>query len=616
MQIYGVDYYPEHWNESVWNKHISLMKNFGIEWVRIGEFAWSVVEPKEGLYNFSILDNAISKLKSNGLKIILGTPTATPPAWLIRKYPEILPVDYQGRVREFGSRRHYSTNSKIYQEYTAKITEEYAKRYGKDIDIWQIDNEFGCHSTTYSFNESDRKAFIQWLKEKYGTLENLNEAWGTVFWSQIYSSWDEIAFPINTPTFENPHQMLDIYRFMSDSLIDFMNMQIKIIKNYSDKPITHNFMVDFMDIDYRKMAKSLDFVSWDNYIATVDYDPLRQAANHTLMHSLKKAPFLVIEQQPGRVNWREVNENYSAEFLAMWTKQGFINGALGVMPFRFDQIRFGAEQYHGGLLDYAGRPTKRLELYSKSKQETEGILVPKREVAIYFNYENEWMHRINHVNRKFKYWDNVVEIFKAVRSLGYNVDFVFNDDNIEKYNTLIVPYAFNIDSDFVDKIKYFKGNVYLTCMSGLKDKKNWIVERIPNNLIEEFGIEVTDFGAIGRTKGSVLNQSIDVNYWKDEIVITNAKVIGVFEDGSPLVSEKVGRYYVAGVLDMEGWKKLLSYNLSPKFVGNDIEFSETTGDHSGIYVLNLKNSKNVIYIDNEKLELSAFELRRFGGDSL
>lgn len=616
MKIYGADYYPEHWDESVWDKHINLMKEYGIEWVRIGEFAWAVVEPREGEYNFTVLDRAIAKLKSNGIKVILGTPTATPPAWLIRKYPEILPVDYHGRVREFGSRRHYSTNSKVYREYAARITEEYAKRYGKEIDIWQIDNEFGCHATTYSFNECDRKAFIEWLKVKYGTLENLNKAWGTVFWSQIYSDWNEIVFPINTPTFENPHQMLDIYRFMSDSSIDFMNMQVEIIKKYSDKPITHNFMIDFMDIDYRKMARTLDFVSWDNYIATVDYDPLRQAANHVLMRSLKKSPFLVIEQQPGRVNWREVNENYDAEFLAMWTKQGYLNGALGVMPFRFDQIRFGAEQYHGGLLDYAGRPTKRLELYSKSRQETEGILSPKPEVAIYFDYENEWMHRINHVNRKFKYWDNIVEIFKAVRELGYNVDFVFGDDDIEKYHTLIVPYAFNIADSFVKKIKNFKGNVYMTCMSGLKDEKNWIVERIPDKLIDEFGIEVTDFGAIGQVKGNILNQSVSVNFWKDEINIVDAKVIGIFDDGNPLVTEKNGRYYITSVLDTDGWKRLLSYSLTPKFIGDDVEFSEVQGENSGLYILNLKRSNNIVYIGSEKLELSPFEIRKVRGDNL
>jgi len=606
MHIYGADYYPEHWDESFWSRHIDIMKKYGIDWVRIGEFAWAVFEPKEGEFHFELFDKAIKLLKDNGINIILGTPTATPPAWLIRKFPEILPRDYNGKVREFGSRRHYSTNSKVYREYSARIVEEYAKRYGSIVDAWQIDNEFGCHGTTYSFTEDDRKKFIEWLKEKYGTLDNLNKAWGTVFWSQTYSDWNEIGFPINTPTFENPHQMLDIYRFMSDSSIDYMNMQVEIIRRYSDKPITHNFMVDFMDIDYREMAKYLDFVSWDNYIATKEYDPLRQSANHVLMRSLKKSPFLVIEQQPGRVNWRDVNENYPGEYLNMWTKQGYINGALGVMPFRFDQIRFAAEQYHGGLLDYAGRPTKRLEMYSKVKSETPGIVESKKEVAVYFDYENEWIHRINHVNRKFRYWDNIIEIFKAVRKLGYNVDFVFADDDLSEYHTLIVPYAFKIDNGFVEKIKLFKGNVYMTCMSGLKDENNWVVERAPHMLIDEFGVEVMDFGAIDKSKANILNADFEVDYWIDELRIYDGKILGTFDNGMPLFVKKSNRYYLASVLNEAGWLNILSRTLEPKFIGKDVEYSEAK---NGTYILNLKNERNNIFIGSQIIELNAFELK-------
>jgi beta-galactosidase len=607
VKIYGADYYPEHWEESMWKAHIELMKKYSLEWVRIGEFAWSIVEPKEGEFDFSILDKAINHLKNNGIKIILGTPTATPPAWLVKKYPGILPVDYSGSVRGFGSRRHYSTNSKIYRDYALRITEEYAKRYGNDIDAWQVDNEIGCHGTTYSFGKDDLIAFIEWLKQKYESIENLNKAWGSVFWSQRYNEWDEIVFPINTPTFENPHQMLDIFRFMSDSSIEFMKMQIEILRKFSNKPITHNFMVDFMDIDYKKMARYLDFVSWDNYISTVEYDPLRQSANHVLMRSLKKKPFLVIEQQPGRVNWRELNENYPPEYLAMWTKQGFINGALGVMPFRFDQIRFAAEQYHGGLLDYAGRPTKRLEVYSKVKQETEGVLEPKKEVAIYFSYDNEWMHRINHVNRKFKYWDSIVEIFKAVRKWGYNVDFVFDDDDLNVYHTLIVPYAFSISDEFVEKIRMFNGNVFTTCMSGLKDERNWIVERAPRGLIDEFGIEVMDFGAIGKKKANLFNKEVEIDFWQDDLQIYDAQVLGVFPDGKPLATRKGNRYYVASVLNENGWKEILSYVLEPKYIGKDVEFSETL---EGVYVLNLSNFENVIHVLNKKISLMPFEIKK------
>ena len=610
MEIYGADYYPEHWDKSYWNVHIKLMKKYGIEWVRIGEFMWSVVEPVEGEFDFSILDEAIQLLKDNGIKIILGTPTATPPAWLVKKYPEILPKGWDGRIRGFGSRRHYSLNSKPYLEYAIRITEKYASRYKDTVDAWQVDNEFGCHGTTYSFTDSDLMAFRDWLRKKYGSIDNLNKAWGTVFWSQTYNDWNEIVFPINTPTFENPHQMLDIYRFMSDSSIEFLKMQVDIIKKYSSKPITHNFMVDFMDLDYRKMATFIDFVSWDNYIATEEYDPLRQSANHTLMRSLKHKPFLVIEQQPGRVNWRQVNDNYPGEYLRMWTKQAYIDGAMGVMPFRFDQIRFGAEQYHAGLLDYAGRPTKRLESYSKARYETNGVIVQKPEVAIYFDYENEWMHRINHLNRNFKYWDGIVEVYKAVKELGYNVEFVFSDDDIDDYEVLIIPFAFYIPKGFVEKIKRFAGKVYLTAMSNIKNEHNWLTEKMPSDFIDDFGIEVLDFGAINTQSAILFSQEVKTYFWKDEIDVIDASVIGAFSDGTPLATVKNNRYYVSSVLDSKGWSLLLSESLKPRFVGSGCEVANCKDE---TMVLNLENVGKTVYVDGKMLVLKPFELVIFKG---
>jgi len=205
MRIYGADYYPEHWDQEIWDDHIKMMKEYGIDWVRIGEFDWAIVEPTDGVFDFTLLDEAIKKLKDSGIKIILGTPTTTPPAWLVKKYPEILPIDHSGRVRDFGSRRHYTPNSPIYRQYATRLTEKYVQHYLDVADMWQVDNEFGCHGTTYSFTESDRIAFIKWLKDRYEALDNLNKAWGTIFWSQVYRDWDEITFPLNTPTFENPH---------------------------------------------------------------------------------------------------------------------------------------------------------------------------------------------------------------------------------------------------------------------------------------------------------------------------------------------------------------------------------------------------------------------------
>lgn len=610
MYIYGADYYPEHWEEKDWKTHVRLMKEIGIEWVRVGEFAWSIVEPNEGEYDFSKLERVMRLLKDSGIKIIVGTPTAAPPVWLVKKHPHVLPVDKYGRQKGPGSRRHYCPANDIYREYSKKIVEKYAEHFAPYADMWQIDNEFGCHDTTLCYCEATRKAFIEWLKNRYGTLEELNYRWGNRFWSQTVNDWDEIVLPINTPAFENPHLMLDFYRFSTDIHTDYMNMQMDIIKEYSDKPITHNLMVDFFDIDYRKLSKSIDLVSWDNYVPTPSYDPFRQSINHDLMRSLKKRPFLVMEQQPGRVNWKSVNENYPEGQLKLWIEQAYLHGALGVLVFRFDQIHWGAEQFHGALLDYAGRKTVRCEEFSQAKLETNGVIEPKKEVAIYFSYENCWMHRINHINRNFDYWQAIFEIYKAVRKLGYNVDFVFEDDDIQPYQLLIVPYAMYLPEKFIEKIKAFEKPVLVTCMSSMKDEYNWIRKEFPHALQDLLGLEVVDFGGLNDVDVNFLGSSLKGSFWCDKIVLKGAEVMGVFKNGPfagwPCVTRHDNRYYVATVMN-EAFFLLLFERLIPaKFVASDVDSVQTPDK---MLLLNLKGSENIVWSSSKKIVMKPYETR-------
>lgn len=263
----GVCFYPEHWPRERWEPYARQMRALGISYVRIAEFAWSRMEPRPGAFDWGWLDDAIEVLGDEGLKVVLCTPTATPPAWLTHTHPEILPVDVHGHVRNHGSRRHYEPASEVYRAESRRITTAMAERYGEHPSVvgWQTDNEFGCHDTARSWGEVSRRGFQQWLRERYGDLEALNHAWGTVFWSQEYSAWEEIGLPHNLPAEANPSHLLDFYRYRS-VVVSFQEEQVAILRKLSPgRWVTHNFMQLFVDFDHYTAAECLDFATWDSY---------------------------------------------------------------------------------------------------------------------------------------------------------------------------------------------------------------------------------------------------------------------------------------------------------------------------------------------------------------
>ena len=264
----GVCYYPEHWPEDWWAVDARRMRELGIAYVRIGEFAWSHYEPRRAEFAWGWLDRAMETLGSAGLKIVLGTPTATPPKWLMDEFPEIAPIDEQGRPRGFGSRRHYTFSSQAYWRESARIIEALAQRYGQHPALvgWQTDNEYGCHNTVLSWGAEDLKAFRIWLRHNYQTPERLNEAWGSVFWSMEVQSFDEVALPNLTVTEPNPAARLDYWRFQSQQVAAYDRMQCEIIRRHSPgRWITHNFMGFFNDFDHWQVGEHLDFAAWDSY---------------------------------------------------------------------------------------------------------------------------------------------------------------------------------------------------------------------------------------------------------------------------------------------------------------------------------------------------------------
>jgi len=364
----GVCYYPEHWPEEMWAIDAACMVKNGLSWVRIGEFAWSRIEPSEGRFELDWLDRAVEVLGSAGLKIIMGTPTATPPKWVCEKHPDMFSRDAGGKVRRFGSRRHYCFSHNGFRAESRRITAVLAKRFGDNphIAAWQIDNHYGCHDTTISYSDAAQSAFRDWLAQRYQSTDALNRTWGNVFWSMEYDNFDQIELPNLTVTEVNPSHAMAFRRFSSDMVAEFNREQADILRRYTDAPLIHNYMGRITDFDHFNVGNDLDIASWDSYplgfledrmedddVHKRTYaqqgDPDFQAFHHDLYRAVGKGRWWIMEQQPGPVNWAPVNPAPLPGMCRLWAWEAFAHGAETVCYFRWRQAPFAQEQMHAGI---------------------------------------------------------------------------------------------------------------------------------------------------------------------------------------------------------------------------------------------------------------------------
>ncbi len=513
----GVCYYPEHWPEEMWATDAENMHKNGISWVRIAEFAWSRIEPSSGVFEWNWLDKIVDILGNNGLKIVMCTPTATPPKWLVDQMPDMVAIDENGQTRKFGSRRHYSFSHIGYQKESQRITKAIAERYGQNnfVKAWQTDNEFGCHETTYSWCLSTLQEFRIWLKKKYQNIDELNKSWGNVFWSMEYRSFEEIELPNLTVTEANPSHNFDFRKFSSDQVKNFNYQQVKILNDYSPgRPISHNFMGHFTEFDHREICKDLNIAAWDSYplgflqnmqtIAREDKklledcynigDPDFQSYHHDLYRGMGR--LWIMEQQPGPVNWARYNPIPVAGAVRMWTWEAFAHDAEVVSYFRWRQAPFAQEQMHAGLMYRDNTPSIGSHEAMQVSNEIQMLNLPetqKSEIALLHDYEACWITELDGQTEDFHYTRLMIDFYKSVRVNGGSLDIVGKKADFAGYKLIIVPSFVHLEADIFKKMVSSGAKILAGPRTGIKNRNF----QIPENLsLEGLGYKVKRVDAL------------------------------------------------------------------------------------------------------------------------
>ncbi len=540
---YGADYYPEHWPEERWAEDARLMREAGLNVVRMAEFAWTRMEPREGEFHFGWLDRAIALLAEHGIQTVLGTPTAAPPAWIMEAYPEAALVTEDRHPMTYGSRRNYCPTSPVYREHSRRIVRAMAEHYADNPHViaWQIDNEFGGRC----YCEACRRAFQHWLRQRYGTLEALNEAWGTEFWSHIYTAWEQIPLPWAATRLHNPSLALNYRRFMSDTYAEYQRLQVEILRELAPgQRITHNLMgFGYPNLNYFDLAKDLDFVTWDNYPRFMGTPNLsNRALAHDTMRGLKDQPFWVMEEQSGPTGNAIVNATPRPGEIPYWAWQAIAHGADGIVFFRWRTARFGAEEYWHGILDHHGIPGRRyqeVKAMGEALQRVGDRLVDSRvagDVAMLLSYDARFAFQNQPHNAHLDYPDVFQELYRALWEHNLGTQIVSPEADLSGYRLVIAPMLYILDEGLAQRLSDYVadgGTLVVTCRSGVMDVDNVIVNaKLPGLLAEVCGVTVQEYDSLddGRTvalegAGGLRGAEGEGKAWADILAAEGAEVM-------------------------------------------------------------------------------------------
>jgi len=573
-QRLGVCYYPEHWPEWRWTQDAARMKEIGLGLVRIGEFAWSRLEPAPGVHALDWLARAIDVLHGAGLDVVLGTPTATPPKWLVDAMPDMIPLDAQGRPRKFGSRRHYCFSHEGYARECDRIVTLLAERFGTHPGVvaWQTDNEYGCHDTVESYSPAARDAFRRWCAQRYGSIGALNAAWGNVFWSMELRGFDEIEPPNLTVAEANPSHLMDFQRYSSDQVAAFNRRQTDILRRHSPgRAILHNFMGSFTAFDHYKVSRDLDAAAWDSYplgflersprseAFRLRYmrvgDPDYQAFHHDLYRACGRGRWWVMEQQPGPVNWAPWNPAPAPGAVRLWTHEAFAAGAETVSFFRWRQAPFAQEQMHEALLLPDSQPNEAFHVVAAVARELETlgahVATARAPVALVFDYESDWAWKIQPQGRDFSYFELVLDLYRALRRAGLSIDIAPPTGEAARDRKLVLaPGLFAAPDDFIEALRESGAVALLGPRAGSRTRDFQIPENLPPGAFQQLvDIKIRRVESL-RPGSAVAMRDASLgcfHKWREFALIgENAEAALTTEDGEAALTRRARFHYLAG----------------------------------------------------------------------
>jgi beta-galactosidase len=629
--LLGTAWYPEQWPESRWEADLVLMQQAGIHMVRVGEFAWSRMEPSEGQYDLDWLDRAISAAAKHGIYSVVGTPTAAPPAWLTQKYPETLREDENGRRAEHGNREQYNFANPKYREFAHKIAEQMAKRFGHNPFVlgWQIDNEYEMSS----FDAGTKAQFQQWLKARYGSLDKLNAAWTTAYWSETFFDWSQI--PIQTG-YGNPGLLLAWMRFVSDTWRSYQKNQLEVIRANSDSRqfITTNTMGWFDGYDHYTVEQDLDLAAWDDYVGQGHLDAARNGAADDLTRGFKRKNFWIMETQPGSVNWAPINNSLDqGEVRAMaWHNVG--HGADTISYWQWRSALNGQEEYHGTLVGPDGTP---VPLYGEIQQlgnefaKAGTVLAgtsPKSEVAILHSYDSRWAIQWQKHNNEYDPVKELLSYYRPLHAISQSIDVSPPTDPLTQYKLVVAP-GLNVLSDSAAKnlIDYVRqgGHLVLGQRSAMKNDDNGLqTERQPGPLVELLGGRVEQYYAIvdsvpvtgkfGSSQGKLWAELLSASAADTEALASYGPSNGWLDGKPAAITHKVGKgrvTYIGAWLDDAGMAAAAKWmidvsGVKPALgaVPDGVEINPRYGPKGAVYILvNLSKSQQTVTLPSRMTDV-------------